>query len=153
METKPEYVDVKSITPLITERATKKRIEEFAGQQVGEQWDTGFMDPVQEIVVATKLAAYFTARVSALRHFALLELKGEKRRSSLGASVEQTTNAGRWEHEDPYMEQLKEELKFVEEKAKHADPAQRSHVTLLGEVITIQRSRKIEGGENVKVLL
>lgn len=144
---------VQSAQSAIEKCFNKKQIEAMAQQMVESEMEEGFADPIIELVSATKLAAFFAARVSALRSHALEELKGEKEMSALGSKVQKSVEPSRWEYEDSYLEELKNEIKLVQDKAQQSEERNRHHITLSGESIIIQRGIKKMGGETVKVIL
>jgi predicted nucleic acid-binding protein len=148
-----DELQVKGLPELITGSVSKKKIESIAADHVKEQMEEGMLDPLKEIVSATKLSAYFAQRVSSLRPYALTAVSGSKEVAVLGAKVVESRDAGSWSFSDPYIDELEAELKIAKEKAKLDNQKDRMHITLAGEEITITKGVKKEGGENVKVML
>lgn len=138
---------------LVSQATSKKQIEAISKDLVKQEMEEGFIDPCKELVTATKLSAFFAARVDELRPYALQELGSDKSRGVLGAKVKKSSTPGRWNYSDSYLEQLKKEVKIVEEKSQLADEKDRMHITLSGEMITIARGAKTPGGETCKVSL
>jgi hypothetical protein len=140
-------------TELVRNALSKKQIESASVELVRTQMEDGYIDPVTELVMASKLSAFFAARVDALRPHALQELGSDKSRGALGAKVEKSSTPGRWNYADEYLEQLKGEVKIVEAKSQLADEKDRHHITLSGEAVILKRAGKTPGGETVKVSL
>lgn len=143
METLPQ---LRSIT-------SKRDIEALALSVVADQMEEGDINPIEELVMASKGMAYLDARVASLRPHALNEMREIKETGSLGAKVQKAKTPGRWTYADKYLESLKAEIKSIEAKAQKKDKKDRIHITLDGEEIFIEPAIKTEGGETVKVLL
>lgn len=138
---------------LIRGVTSKKGIEQLSTFRVAQEMQDGYIDPVTELVIATKLQAFFAARTSALRNHALTGMQEEKERGVLGSRVQKANEASRWEYTDPYLEELTTEVKTVQAKAQMKAEKDRVHITLAGEQIIITPAIKRQGGETVKVLL
>lgn len=143
METLPQ---LRSVT-------SKRDIEALALSVVAEEMEGGHMNPIEELVMASKGVAYLDARVSSLRPHALNEMREINETGALGAKVQKAKTPGRWSYSDNYLESLKAEIKEVEAKAQKKEKKDRLHITLDGEEIFIEPAVKSEGGETVKVLL
>lgn len=137
----------------LTRSTSKKDIQALAARQVQQQMDEGYVDPLQQLVVFTKLAAYCNEMVSQYRPHATRELAEQKSKGVLGAVVERGKSAGEWLLEDPYLTELEEEIKTVKEKSRKKEAKDRLHVTLSGEEVYISPARYVPGGESVKVKL
>jgi hypothetical protein len=132
----------------ITKGVSKKEIVAIAEHGVKEQVDSGYINPLQELITAMRIKTFAEAREKTLRPFALKEMREDKETVVLSAKVSKSKEAGRWQFDDPYINELEEELKIVKEKAKLQESRNRMHVTLNGEAITINPGVSYGGGED-----
>jgi hypothetical protein len=148
-----ELGDFKKVLLVLENANTKKEVEEASHRLVEKEVEEGFIDPLYEIVEASRLAAFYAQRVSSLRSFCLYAMKESKEELSNGAKILKSSTPGTWNYTEPYLDELKEEIKIVQEKCQKSSDKDRHHITLSGEVIDLERAVKTAGGESVKVML